>query len=119
MADTDVNDNNMNHDYNHDNNIESKTNEINETNELDQYVYPIDIFLKYRNVNRSSHQNFKKYYIETLNNFKYKRQDILDRQDLRTKVNFVITKRHISNEDEALYKLLMKTLNKVNNNMLS
>lgn len=104
---------------NNDNVQYNEQDKVTNNDTLDQGIYPIDIFLKYRDANKSSHPNFKKYYIETLNNFKFKRQDILDRQDLRTKVNFVITKRHVSNEDEALYKLLMKTLNKVNNNMLS
>lgn len=84
----------------------------------DQYVYPIDVFVKYREVNKNSHENFEKYYVESLNNFKFKKSDFLDRQDIKMKLNYILTKRNVSNEDEELYRSLMKTLNKVNNNML-
>lgn len=86
-------------------------------NTLNPNVYPIDVFMKYRDANIGAHPNFYKYYSESVN--KFKRQDFLDRPELRTKLNFIILKKHISNEDDILYKLLMKTLNKVNNKMLT
>jgi hypothetical protein len=100
------------------NQFENRQDDSNLNGNLEPYIYSIDTFLKYRDLNKKSHPNFNKYYIETLNNFKYKKQDIFDRQDLRIKLNYILTKKNISNEDETLYKLLLKTLNKVNNNML-
>ncbi|AYV76453.1 MAG: eukaryotic translation initiation factor 4G [Terrestrivirus sp.] len=82
------------------------------------YIYSIDTFVKYREANKGSHETFEKYYVDSLNNFKFKRSDFLDRQDIKMKLNYILTKRNVSNEDEELYKCLMKTLNKVNNNML-
>jgi hypothetical protein len=79
-------------------------------------VYTIDILLKYRDVNRLMHPNFEKYFVDQVNNYKYRRQDPLDRSDVRTKLNYIMTKSNISNEDETLYKNMMKILNKVNNN---
>lgn len=94
-------------------NINPKVNENQEG-----YIYPIDIFVKYREANKGTHPSFEKYYVESLNNFKFKRSDFLDRQDIKMKLNYILTKRNVSNEDEELYRCLMKTLNKVNNNML-
>ena len=88
------------------------------TENQEGYIYSIDTFVKYREANKGSHENFEKYYVDSLNNFKFKRSDFLDRQDIKMKLNYILTKRNVSNEDEELYKCLMKTLNKVNNNML-
>lgn len=83
-----------------------------------ELVYSIDTFLKFREANKHHPPNFEKYFVEQVNNFKFKRQEALDRSDIRTKLNYILTKRNISNDDEILYKSLMKTLNRVNNNML-
>lgn len=83
------------------------------------YIYPIDVFMKYRDMNRETIPNFEKYHVESLTSFKFKKQDIFDRQDLKIKLNYILTKQDISGDDENLYKMMMKVLNKVNNNMLT
>ena len=91
-----------------------------ELNNQDQYpVYPIDVFMKYREMNKEPIPNFEKYYVESLTSFKFKKQDIFDRQELKIKLNYILTKKDLSGDDENLYKLLLKILNKVNNNMLT
>lgn len=94
--------------------------ELNDVNNQDSYpVYPIDVFMKYREMNKDPIPIFEKYYVEALTSFKFKKQDIFDRQDLKIKLNYILTKKDISGDDENLYKLLLKILNKVNNNMLT
>lgn len=81
-------------------------------------VYTTDIFLKYINVNKNDHPNFNKYYSDQTKIRKPCGLDFLDKQDMRVKLNYVITKKNISNEDENLYSVMRYNLNKVNNKML-
>jgi len=85
------------------------------------YIYTTDIFLKYKDVNKKGHPNFEKYYSDGIQNKirKIGGLDILDKQDIRVKLNYIITKKNISNEDENLYSVMRYNLNKVNNTMLS
>lgn len=83
------------------------------------YVYTTDVFLKYKDLNKKAHPNFEKYYNENINKIrKTNGSDILEKQDIRVKLNYIITKKNISNEDENLYSIIRYNLNKVNNKML-
>lgn len=85
-------------------------------------VYLMDTFLKYKDlaINKRQHPNFEKYYNDNTQNKirKLIGLDILDKQDIRVKLNYVITRKNISNEDEMLYNSMRYNLNKVNNKML-
>lgn len=83
---------------------------------IQRNIYPVEIFLKYKNANREDHSNFIKYY-ENNQNKKY--HDMLEKQEYRVKLNYIITKKNISNEDMNIYNTIRGTLNKVNNKMLT
>lgn len=88
--------------------------------EIASFVYTTDVFLKYRDQNKRGHPNFDKYYGDGIQN-KVKKNgglDILDKQDIRVKLNYIITKKNVSNEDDNLYNVVRYNLNKVNNKML-
>jgi translation initiation factor 4G len=84
------------------------------------YVHTTDVLLKYRDLNKRGHPNFEKYYSDTIQNKirKIGGLDILDKQDIRVKLNYIITKKNVSNEDDNLYSIVRYNLNKVNNKML-
>lgn len=86
--------------------------------EQNEYIYHVDTFMLYREANRDSHPNFDKYYVESLHNFKFKGRDIFDRNEIKMRLNYILSKINVTPEDEQLYKTMMKILNKVNNNML-
>lgn len=88
--------------------------------EDNSHVYTTDIFLKYKDLNKRAHPNFEKYYTDNNNNKlrKVNGLDILDKQDVRVKLNYIITKKNVSNEDENLFNIIRYNLNKVNNKML-
>jgi hypothetical protein len=85
-------------------------------------LYSVDTFLKYRDLNRVPDPKFERYFLADVKSqketFKYKKMDSLDRPDVRTKLNYILSRRNVSNEDDQIYKLIMKVLNKVNNNIL-
>lgn len=85
------------------------------------YVHTTDVFLKYKDLNKKGHPNFEKYYNDGIPNKMRKicSLDILEKQDIRVKLNYIITKKNISNEDENLYNMMRYNLNKVNNKMFS
>lgn len=85
------------------------------------YIYTTDIFLKYKDLNKKGDQNFEKYYCNDSQNKirKISGLDILDKQDIRVKLNYIITKKNVSNEDENIFSIIRYNLNKVNNKMLS
>ena len=92
-----------------------------DTKTLPCLVHTMDVFLKYKNLNKNGHDKFDKYYGEGGHN-KIRKQgglDILDKQDIRVKLNYIITKKNVSNEDENLYSVMRYNLNKVNNKMIS
>lgn len=95
-----------------------KVEEVEKVEKVERIVYNVDVFLKYREYNKVPHPNFEKYYIENNNSYKFKRHDSLDRPDIKTKLNFILSRKNLSSEDDTVYKLIMKTLNKVNNNIL-
>ena len=86
-------------------------------------VYLTDVFLKYKDlaINKKPDKNFEKYFNDNLQNKirKIIGLDILDKQDIRVKLNYVITRKNISNVDETLYNSMRYNLNKVNNRMLT
>src|SRR5438309_91919 len=66
------------------------------TSAAPSYLYPTDVFLKYRDVNRKGPPNFDKYYNDNSQN-KIRRAiglDMLEKQDVRMKLNYIITKRN-------------------------
>ncbi|AYV83565.1 MAG: eukaryotic translation initiation factor 4G [Hyperionvirus sp.] len=95
----------------------------NKDQQIGDSVYLMDTFLKYKNfaINKKPHPNFEKYYNDHSQNKirKLIGLDILDKQDIRVKLNYVITRKNISNEDEMLFNNMRYNLNKVNNKMLA
>jgi hypothetical protein len=81
-------------------------------------VYTVDVFLKYRVANKDPHVNFKKYFNEQTKSRKNDGLDFLEKQDVRVKLNYVMTKKNVSSEDENLFNMMRYNLNKVNNKML-
>lgn len=93
--------------------------EVNSANvKQDNLVYITDIFLKYKDLNKNVFPQFIRYYSDKnkINNLDV--LDFLDKQDSRVKLNYIITKKNISNEDDKLYSIIRYNLNKVNNKML-
>jgi hypothetical protein len=74
--------------------------------------YSIADFVKYA---KSAQSNIK---LEKYYNGKIQHKSIYDNAIIINKLNSIMTKKNISEDDNNLYKLMMKTLNKVNNNML-
>lgn len=79
--------------------------------------YTTDIFNKYKAVNMIDFPTFKKYYIEEHKIKKNNIIDIFDKPDVCARLNTLIMKRGLSNEDEKLYNTIRYNLNKVNNKM--
>lgn len=79
--------------------------------------YLIEVFTKYSSQNKGIPQSFIKYFGEN----KQKRVcgcEILEKSDIKRKLNAVMTKKNISNEDTMLYNTIRYNLNKVTNKML-
>ena len=73
--------------------LDIKTSDIENQNKKNN-IYPIDIFLKYKNINKDPPKSFEKYFADTVNkNKKSLGCDILEKQDLRIKLNYIITKK--------------------------
>jgi len=91
----------------------------------EQFVYPIEVFSKYKNLNKLPHANFEKYFITNIDNSdadkngKNSPLTILDKPDIRSKLNYIITKKNVSNEDTTIFSAIRYNLNKVTNKMLS
>ena len=80
-------------------------------------VYTTDLFIKYRESNKTLPDVFNKYLLANNVNSKkvQSHTDIFDRPDLRTKLNHILTHKNTSNEDDNLHRNILKTLNEVNN----
>ena len=82
------------------------------------FVYTTDIFLKYKEANRKPHPNFDKYFDNSVGRRKMVDPQLLSKPDVQLKLNYIITKKNITNEDETLFNNIRYNLNKVNNRML-
>lgn len=93
------------------------------TEQIKDLIYPVEVFLKYRNQNKIPDPKFEKYLYRQNQHGKKKNfsdiPDILDKPEIKTKLNSIINKNSMSNIDIELYNKIRCGLNKVSNKVLS
>lgn len=79
-------------------------------------VYTVDVFIKYKNHYKEHPKIFEKYFNKNVvRSKKLLGCEILEKKDTRTKLNNIITRKNISNEDIELYSKIRYNLNMVSN----
>ena len=78
-------------------------------------IFTMDVFAKYYDVNKIAPDNFSKYYLEPHILRKNVEKNIFDRPDVKSRIDYILKRKNVSQEDDNINRIMLKTLNEVNN----